>query len=291
MTQSLAATATGMELRHVAKSYGTLPARQQVIGDVSFNVEPGELTALVGPSGCGKSTLVNLIAGFEAADAGTIRLNGKRISGPGHDRMVVLQESALLPWLSAYDNVVFGPKMRGELKGRALREEAMRLLRRVGLVEFADKYPGQLSGGMQRRLELARALINRPAVMIMDEPFRGLDAMTREMMQEFFLRLFEDNRRTTLFVTSEVEEAIFLADRLVILSNRPTAVCDVVRVPLPRPRDVHMLSAPEAYAVKRHALALLHAEALRTFNRGASPGASARCDAATDQTSLRGDVA
>lgn len=264
-------TAAGMMLRNVAKAYGSNGARQQVIGDVSFTLEPGQLTALVGPSGCGKSTLVNLIAGFEAPDAGEIRMDGRRVSGPGRDRMVVFQESALLPWLTAYGNVTFGPKLRGELRGPALRVEAMRLLRRVGLGEFKDKYPGQLSGGMQRRLELARALINKPAVMIMDEPFRGLDAMTRELMQEFFLRLFEDNRRTALFVTSEVEEAIFLADRLVILSNRPTMVRDVIRVPLPRPRDVHMLSTPEAYEVKRHALAVLHEEALRTFKRGVSP--------------------
>lgn len=254
-----------LELVKIAKAYGEDDDRQAVIGDVSFTVEPGEVTALIGPSGCGKTTLVNLVAGFTTPNAGAIRFNGKAVTGPGRERMVVFQESTLLPWLTTYGNVVFGPKVRGDLRGRALHQKAMQLLQRVGLAEFKDKYPGQLSGGMQRRAELARALINDPAIMIMDEPFRGLDAMTRELMQEFFLRLFEENRRTVLFVTSEVEEALFLADRLVILGNRPARVRDIIRVPLPRPRDFHMLSSPAAYEVKAHALALLHDEALRTF--------------------------
>lgn len=254
-----------LELARVAKTYGEAAGRQLVVEDVSFTVEPGEVTALVGPSGCGKTTLVNLVAGFTMPDAGVIRCNGKPVSGPGRDRLVVFQESALLPWLTAYENVIFGPTLGGKQRDRALHDEAMRLLQRVGLSEFRDKYPGQLSGGMQRRAELARALINNPAVMIMDEPFRGLDAMTRELMQEFVLRLFEDSRRTVLFVTSEVEEALFLADRLVILSNRPTRVRDVVRVSLPRPRHFHMLTSPEAYEVKAHAMGILHEEALRAF--------------------------
>ncbi len=259
--------AARMELVSVAKSYGEGALRQPVIGNVSFAMAPRELTALVGPSGCGKSTLVNLIAGFEQPDAGHIRLDGRPAGGPGHDRMVVFQESALLPWLTTYQNIVFGPKLRGRRRGRALHDEATALLQRVGLTDFRDRYPGQLSGGMQRRAELARALINRPRVMILDEPFRGLDAMTRELMQEFFLRLFEEHRRTVLFVTSEVEEAILLADRLVILGNRPTSVRDIVPVPLPRPRDIHMLNSPEAYDLKRHALALLHEEAMRAFEQ------------------------
>ncbi|NIP45632.1 MAG: ATP-binding cassette domain-containing protein, partial [Gammaproteobacteria bacterium] len=148
-----------------------------------------------------------------------------------------------------------------------LDREIRRLLDKVGLAEFKDKYPLQLSGGMQRRAELARAMINRPRLMIMDEPFRGLDAMTRELMQEFFLRLFEENRRTNLFVTSELEEAIFLADRLVILSNRPASVREIIDIDLPRPRDFHMLSTPEAYDYKRQAMEILHEEALKSFQR------------------------
>jgi NitT/TauT family transport system ATP-binding protein len=254
-----------IRLEQVRKGYGEQWDRQQVIEDVTLEIKPGELTAVVGPSGCGKSTLVNLIAGFERPDSGTITVNGQPVTGPGHDRMVVFQETALLPWLTSYQNVAFGPKLRGDLRGKELDDEVNRLLDRVGLAEFKDKYPLQLSGGMQRRAELARAIINRPKLMIMDEPFRGLDAMTRELMQEFFLRLFEENRRTNLFVTSEVEEAIFLADRLVVLSNRPVTVREVIEIDLPRPREFSMLSTPEAFVFKRQALEILHEEALKSF--------------------------
>jgi NitT/TauT family transport system ATP-binding protein len=146
-----------------------------------------------------------------------------------------------------------------------LRQKAEELLAKVGLSEFMHKYPLQLSGGMQRRAELARALINQPQIMIMDEPFRGLDAMSRGLMQEFFLRLFEENRRTNLFVTSEIEEAIFLADRLVVLSNRPARVRTLIDIDLPRPRHYQMLNSPEAYQYKRQALEILHQEAMRSF--------------------------
>jgi NitT/TauT family transport system ATP-binding protein len=184
--------------------------------------------------------------------------------------MVVFQETALIPWQTAYQNVVFGPKLRGDLKGKALRQRAHDLLTKVGLQDFIHKYPLQLSGGMQRRAELARALINQPQIMIMDEPFRGLDAMSRGLMQEFFLRLFEENRRTNLFVTSEVEEAIFLADRIVVLSNRPAQVRTVIEIHLPRPRHYQVLSSPEAFNYKREAMEILHEEAIRSFRNSAA---------------------
>ena len=254
-----------ISLRDVSKGYGEEWERQTVISGLDMEVTPGKLTVVVGPSGCGKSTLVNLIAGFERPDSGEILLDGKRITGPGKDRMVVFQETALIPWQTAYQNLVFGPKIRGDMSRAELAKEANRLLQRVGLSEFKDKYPLQLSGGMQRRVELARALINRPVLMIMDEPFRGLDAMSRGLMQEFFLNLFEENRRTNLFVTSEIEEAIFLADRLVVLSNRPASVRAVIDINLPRPRNVQMMSSPEAFAYKRQALEILHEEAMKSF--------------------------
>lgn len=254
-----------VELINVGKDYGDEWEREEVIGNLSLDILPGELTALVGPSGCGKSTLVNLVAGFERPDTGQILLDGSPVTGPGRDRMVVFQESALIPWQTAYENVVFGPKLRGDMTADEMKAEADSLFETVGLVEFKDKYPIQLSGGMQRRAELARAIINHPKLLIMDEPFRGLDAMSRELMQEFFLRLFEKSRRTNLFVTSEIEEAIFLADRLVVLSNRPSSVRTVIDIKLPRPRDFHMLSSPEAYEYKREAMEILHEEALKNF--------------------------
>jgi NitT/TauT family transport system ATP-binding protein len=219
---------------------------------------------IVGPSGCGKSTLVNLLAGFEKPDTGEILLDGVPVTGPGKDRMVVFQETAL-PWQTTYENVVFGPKLRGDLKGDALEAEATALLAKVGLREFMHKYPKQLSGGMQRRAELARALINQPRLLIMDEPFRGLDAMSRGLMQEFFLRLFEENRRTNVFVTSEIDEAIFLADRLVVLSNRPASLRAIIDITLPRPRHYTMLQSPEAFAYRKQAMAILYEEAKRSF--------------------------
>lgn len=261
-----------LQVQNITKFYGDEWDRQQVISDLSLDIKPGKMTVVVGPSGCGKSTLVNLIAGFEKPDSGQILLDGKPVTGPARDRMVVFQETALIPWQTTYQNVVFGPKLRGDLKGKALDDEAKRLLVKVGLGEFMHKYPLQLSGGMQRRAELARALINGPRVMIMDEPFRGLDAMSRGLMQEFFLRLFEENRRTNLFVTSEIDEAIFLADRLVILSNRPAAVRKVLEIDLPRPRHYTMMNSNAAYAYKRDAMELLHEEAMKSFR---SPTAGA----------------
>ncbi|MEK9673756.1 MAG: ABC transporter ATP-binding protein [Rhodospirillaceae bacterium] len=256
-----------LEIKNISRAFGDEWSKEEIIRDFSLTVEPGKLTVLVGPSGCGKSTLVNLVAGFDRPDTGEILIDGKRITGPGHDRMVVFQETALMPWQTTRQNVVFGPKLRGERPNVEIDAEADRLLDKVGLAEFKDKFPIQLSGGMQRRAELARAMINHPLLMIMDEPFRGLDAMSRELMQEFFVRLFEENRRTNLFVTSEIEEAIFLADRIVVLSNRPTSVRKVIDINLPRPRDFHMLSSAEAYEHKREAMELLHEEAMRSFNR------------------------
>ena len=256
-----------LELKNVFRGFGDEWNREEVISDFSLSINPGELTVLVGPSGCGKTTLVNMLAGFDKPDTGQILLNEKLITGPGMDRMVVFQETALMPWLTAYQNVVFGPKIRNDLRGHELKKKADYLFEKVGLVEFKDKYPIQLSGGMQRRAELARAMINDPLVMIMDEPFRGLDAMSRELMQEFFVRLFEENRRTNIFVTSEIDEAIFLADRLVVLSNRPTSVRKIIDIKLPRPRELNVLSSTEAYKYKRDAMELLHEEALKNFDR------------------------
>lgn len=265
-----------VEVKNISKSYGEEWELQEVIKDLSLDIAAGTLTVVVGPSGCGKSTLVNLIAGFEKPDAGTILLDGRRITGPSRECMVVFQETALLPWQTTYQNVVFGPKLRGDMPRKELRRRAEELLAKVGLAEFMHKYPLQLSGGMQRRAELARALINQPQIMIMDEPFRGLDAMSRGLMQEFFLRLFEENRRTNLFVTSEIDEAIFLADRIVVLSNRPARLRAVIDVHLPRPRHYQMLSSPEAYQYKRQALEILHQEAMLNFRQSGAATASAR---------------
>lgn len=260
-----------VEISNVSKGYGEQWDRQQVIDDISLTLPAGKLTAVVGPSGCGKSTLVNLIAGFEFPDKGSISVNGEEVKGPSRERMVVFQETALLPWLTTYQNIAFGPRIRRDKSKAVMDKEILGLLDTVGLSEFRDKYPIQLSGGMQRRAELARAIMNEPLLMIMDEPFRGLDAMTRELMQQFFAELLEKTGRTSLFVTSEIEEAILLADRLVVLSNRPVTIRKIIEIDLPRPREISMLNSEQAYAYKQQAMEILHEEAMRNF-KGAESG-------------------
>jgi NitT/TauT family transport system ATP-binding protein len=262
-----------IEVSNVSKSYGATGFAKQVVHNCSFTLDRGKLTVMIGPSGCGKSTLIRLLAGFERPSDGSITLDDKPITGPGLDRMVVFQESALFPWMSTYDNVMFGPRARGEDTAE-MREFAEMLLKKVGLDSFRKKYPSQLSGGMQRRAELARSLINRPNVMILDEPFRGLDAMTKQLMQEYYADLYEEFRRTTFFVTTDIDEAIYLADRLLIMTNIPTQVRAVIEVDLPRPRQIEDITENDkANAIKMTALGLLHEEAMKSFARGSKAAA------------------
>jgi len=257
-----------MTFRHVGKTFVAGDRARVVLDGCSFAVSRGKLNVLIGPSGCGKTTIVNLLAGYEAVTRGEVYLDDEPVRGPSWTRLVVFQETALFPWMTVLDNVTFGPSVRGTMPRRAARDEALRLLEKVGLRDFAGRYPAQLSGGMQRRAELARAMINNPRVMLMDEPFRGLDAITRQLMQEYVLRLFDETRRTSLFVTSELEEAIFLADRLIILTNRPTRVKKIMEVDLPRPRSYHVLASPRYLELKEQALEALHEEALQAFAAG-----------------------
>ncbi len=263
-----------MQVNAISKSFGIGPLRQQVIENCTFTLEKGKLTVLIGPSGCGKTTLVNLLAGYETPDSGSITVDDVPVKGPGKDRLVVFQETALFPWMTTFQNVVYGPMVRGEKNKKELEEETMHLLHKVGLADFRDKYPIQLSGGMQRRCELVRALINRPKIMLMDEPFRGLDAMTRELMQEYYVRLFEENHLTNLFITSELEEAIFLADRLIILTNRPASTRTVMEIDLPRPREFKVLATREYLHYKQQALEILHEEAMKAFSSGSKAAVS-----------------
>jgi NitT/TauT family transport system ATP-binding protein len=258
---------------HVSKSYGTTQSRKDVVKDCSFTIERSKLTVMVGPSGCGKSTLIRLMAGFEKPTSGEIRLDGEPVSGPARDRLVLFQETALFPWMTTYDNILYGPRARGEVTRETL-DFAEFLLTKVGLQDFRKKYPTQLSGGMQRRAELARAMINNPKVMILDEPFRGLDAMTKELMWEYYSALYEENRRTNFFITTDIDEAIFLADRLLIMSNIPTQVRAVIEVDLPRPRKISdLVEDDRANNIKIRALSILHEEAMKSFSRGSKAAA------------------
>jgi NitT/TauT family transport system ATP-binding protein len=257
----------------VSKYYGAHQFRKDVVRNCSFKLEKGKLTVMIGPSGCGKSTLIRLLAGFEKPSSGTITLNGKPVTGPDRDRLVLFQETALFPWMTTYDNILYGPRARGEVTKETL-ELAEFLLNKVGLKDFRKKYPTQLSGGMQRRAELARAMINNPQIMILDEPFRGLDAMTKELMWEYYSALYEENRRTNFFVTTDIDEAIFLADRLLIMSNIPTQVRAVLEVDVPRPRKLSdIVENDRANEIKMQALSILHEEAMKSFSRGSKAAA------------------
>ncbi len=257
----------------VSKSYGVAHLTKEVVKDCSFTIARGKLTVMIGPSGCGKSTLIRLLAGFEKPSSGTISLNGAPIVGPARDRLVLFQETALFPWMTTYDNILYGPRARGEVTPETLAMAEF-LLNKVGLQDFRKKYPTQLSGGMQRRAELARAMINNPQVMILDEPFRGLDAMTKELMWEYYAALYEENRRTNFFVTTDIDEAIFLADRLLIMSNIPTQVRAVIEVDVPRPRRLSdLVENDRSNEIKMEALSILHEEAMKSFSRGSKAAA------------------
>jgi NitT/TauT family transport system ATP-binding protein len=266
-------TVAEIEVRDVSKSYGAAQFAKIVVRDCSFAIDRGRLTVMIGPSGCGKSTLIRLLAGFERPTSGTISVGGKSVTVPGRDRLVLFQETALFPWMTAYDNIMFGPRARAE-GGTDARKRAELLLDKVGLGAFRRKYPTQLSGGMQRRAELARAMINEPKVMILDEPFRGLDAMTKKLMQEYYAKLYEETRRTTFFVTTDIDEAIFLADRILVMTNVPARVRAMLEVNLPRPRRLEdVIENDDANLIKMQVLSLLHEEAMKSFAHGSKAAA------------------
>ena len=212
----------------------------------SFNFEfaPSEIVSIVGPTGCGKSTAMNVLAGFEQASAGRVSVDGKVVTAPGSDRGVVFQQSTLFPWLTVLGNVVLGVKCRGEAREK-FEPRALRLLEEVGLKGFEGHYPYQLSGGMQQRVQIARALINEPDILLMDEPFAALDYQTRLLMQKLLLRLWAHFRPTILFITHDVGEAIFISDRVIAMTKRPGRVKRIFNVTAPKPRDYDFIGSPE----------------------------------------------
>lgn len=231
---------------------------KDVLKNVSFELEAGALTVLMGPSGCGKTTLACMLAGYIAPDAGTLALEGRPITEAGPDRIMVFQETALWHWMTVLDNVMFGPRASGTMSSAQARKKALELLRRFGLLDFRDRYPGQLSGGMRRRVELAQAMINNPKLMILDEPFRGLDVMTRGLMQEYYVKLFAESRMTTLFITSELEEALVVGERVLIMGGTPSRIEHSIEIDLPYPRTPQVLASESALEVKKRLMAALY---------------------------------
>ena len=226
-----------IELRHVTFDYETAEAPVTALSDVSFGVDASEFLCVVGQSGCGKTTMLNLVAGFLEPTNGEILIGGKPVTGKGLDRGMVFQDFAqLFPWRTAQRNVEFGLEMKGISKEER-QEISLRFLRLVSLEKFARSYPHELSGGMQQRVAIARALAYNPAVLLMDEPFAALDALTREEMQRFLVDVWRETRKTVIYVTHNVAEAVYLADRIVVLSPHPGTVKAQVKIALPRPRD------------------------------------------------------
>lgn len=212
------------------------------VDGITLSIEKGEFVTIVGSSGCGKSTLLMAVAGLVNLARGSIRIDGKEVTGPGPDRAVVFQEASLLPWRSVHGNVRFGLEMQ-RWSGGDIGERAMQMIRLVGLARFADYHPHQLSGGMRQRVNIARALAVDPEVLLMDEPFGALDAQTREVMGAELLRIWERDKKTALFVTHDIDEAIFLADKVVMMGRNPGHIKDVIKVDLPRPRDEALLDS------------------------------------------------
>jgi NitT/TauT family transport system ATP-binding protein len=228
-------------VRGVARSYRTAGGIVDALEDVSLDIAEGEFVCLVGPSGCGKSTLLNLIAGLDRPERGQILVDGAPVPGPGRDRMVMFQESALFPWLDVMGNVLFGLKLKPNLTPEARRDVALYYLRLVGLEGFLHSNVHELSGGMKQRVALARALAPNPRVLMMDEPFGALDAMTREQLYKDLQEIWQARRKTILFVTHNVREAVCLGDRVVIMTPRPGRVREQFAVALKRPRDINGL--------------------------------------------------
>jgi NitT/TauT family transport system ATP-binding protein len=232
----------------VSKTFsGTTTVR--ALADVDFQIGEGEFVALLGPSGCGKSTLLNILAGFEALTSGTVRFDGHAIAKPGPDRGVVFQEASLLPWLTVWENVVFGPKVQGLAKSD-YEPKARAIIKTVGLDNFHDALPVQLSGGMRQRVGIARVLVMEPRALLMDEPFGALDAQTRLSMQQLLLDVWQKLKTTVLFVTHDIDEAILLADRVCVMSARPGRITRDIPITLRRPRSIDDLTNPDFIAFK-----------------------------------------
>jgi len=229
-----------LDIVGLAKWFGALEA----LRGLEIEVERGEFICVVGPSGCGKTTLLRLIAGLEAATSGSIMLDGKPVHGPGRNRGFVFQNDSLMPWRTVLENALVGPEVAGRV-GAKERQRTLELLKLVGLSGFEHYYPRQLSGGMRQRVNLARALAIDPDVLLMDEPFAALDAQTREIMQTELLRIWEQGRKTVLFVTHQIDEAVFLSDRVIVLARRPGRLQETVRIKLPRPRLLDVKRKPE----------------------------------------------
>jgi NitT/TauT family transport system ATP-binding protein len=246
-----------LEVQDVGKTFDSRRGPVEALRGVDFSVRKREFVCVIGRSGCGKSTLIRILAGLESPTQGKLLVEGNEVHGPGPDRGMVFQAYTLFPWLTVRQNVMFGLRRTGVDRWNAA-EDAMSWIRMVGLNDFADHYPSQLSGGMKQRVAIARALANKPRVLLMDEPFGALDAQTRCTMQSYLQEIWQNVEVTVIFITHDLDEAIYLADRILVLDATPGRVQEIIDVPLPRPRSPEQFVEPRFLAVKQRLEALIH---------------------------------
>jgi NitT/TauT family transport system ATP-binding protein len=237
--------------------------RLPVLQDVNVDIESGEFVSILGPSGCGKTTFLNAIDGSHPIRKGSIRLDGKDIGPPGRDRAVVFQSPSLLPWRTVRDNIIYGLELQGRKNDKKSKETVAQLIKMVGLSGFERGYPAELSGGMQQRVNLARALAVDPELLLLDEPFAALDAQTREFMQSELLRIWQSTRKTAIFITHQIDEAIYLSDRVLVFSARPATVRESISIDLPRPRPLNIKRDPQFLTYSERIWDLIYEETRR----------------------------
>jgi NitT/TauT family transport system ATP-binding protein len=246
-----------LEVKDLGKQFDTAKGQVTALKDINFKVHRREFVTVIGPSGCGKSTLIRILAGLESASSGAVLLDDHPVQGPGPDRGMVFQGYTLFPWLTVKKNVMFGLRNQGASPANA-ESEAMQWIDLVGLERFADSYPDQLSGGMKQRVAIARALAAKPRILLMDEPFGALDAQTRSKMQSYLIEIWKNIDVTILFITHDLDEAIYLADRILVLKANPGEVNEVIEVPVPRPRGEDQFIEPEFLATRKRLDELIH---------------------------------
>ena len=265
----------GVRMKDVVKRYGTQDAGVLAVDHCTFDVPAGEITVVVGPSGCGKTTLLNAIAGFHSLTSGTIYLDNEMLCGPGKlkaepgpDRIVVFQNGALFPWKTNIENVAFGPIMQGQMTRKEALEKARDKMADAGLRGIENNYPGEISSGVRRRVEIVRALMTDPKILLLDEPYRALDSLTKSVMHEALLEIFYKNRVTIFFITHDLEEAIFLGHRVVIMTTRPCKPKKILDIDIPHPRDYNVLTTKRFREFMDETAAAVHEEATKAFAAG-----------------------
>ncbi|MFO7885574.1 MAG: ABC transporter ATP-binding protein [Desulfobacteraceae bacterium] len=263
-----------LSIRDVGKIYDPEGVHVEALADCSMEIESGDFVAIVGPSGCGKSTLLNIMAGFDNLTSGEILLDGQplatldRAPSPGPDRVVVFQHGALFPWKTVLENVVYGPVTQGGMSFSQASERAREMLARVGLNSIEASYPGQLSSGMQRRVEITRALINNPKILLLDEPYRAMDTVTKAASHQYLLELYDMTRKTIFFITHDLDEALYLSDTVHIMTSRPGYIKKSMTVDLPRPREYAMTTSTRFLEMKSELMEAVHQEAVKAFQAG-----------------------